>query len=152
MSFQTPITIHQAINHITKAEYVLPGIQREFIWRENQITNLFDSLMRGYPIGSFLFWKVDKDHCQSYTFYRFLDNYHQRKQRHNTRIKLSGVESVTAILDGQQRLTSLYVGLQGSYASKKKYWRWNNPKAFPIRQLYLNLLQPANPQRNRPKV
>ncbi len=143
MAFQTPITIHQAINHIRKEEYVLPAIQREFIWNENQITNLFDSLMRGYPIGSFLFWKVDKEHCDLYTFYRFLDNYHQRTQRHNTRIELSGEESVTAILDGQQRLTSLYIGLKGTYASKKKYLWWNNPNAFPIRRLYMNLLRPA---------
>ena len=144
MAFQVPITIHQAINHIRKEEYVLPAIQREFVWNEYQIANLFDSLMRGYPIGTFLFWSVDKHHCDRYTFYSFLRNYHQRDQRHNTRIDLSGDESTTAILDGQQRLTSLYIGLKGSYASKLPRLWWNNPKAFPVRRLYLNLLYPAN--------
>ena len=143
MAFQVPITIHQAINHIRKEEYVLPAIQREFVWNEYQIANLFDSLMRGYPIGSFLFWRVDKYHCNLYTFYRFLDNYHQRDQRHNTRIDLRGDESTIAILDGQQRLTSLYIGLKGSYAYKLPRLWWNNPDAFPVRRLYLNLLQPA---------
>lgn len=144
MAFQVPITIHQAINHIRKAGYVLPAIQREFVWNEYQIANLFDSLMRGYPIGTFLFWRVDKDHCDRYAFYRFLDDYHQKDQTHNTRIGLSGDESVTAVLDGQQRLTSLYIGLTGSYASKLKYRRWCDPNAFPSRQLYLNLMHPAS--------
>ena len=146
MAFQVPITIHQAITHIRKADYVLPAIQREFVWNEYQIANLFDSLMRGYPIGTFLFWRVDKYHCDLYTFYRFLDNYHQKKLRHNTRIDLSGDESTIAILDGQQRLTSLYIGLKGSYASKLPRLWWCNPNAFPVRRLYLNLLQPANRQ------
>ena len=144
MAFQVPITIHQAINHIRKGEYALPAIQREFVWNEHQIANLFDSLMRGYPIGSLLFWKIDKDHCNSYTFYRFLRNYHQRDNVHNKRTDLSGDDSVTAILDGQQRLTSLYIGLKGSYASKLPYYRWDSPWAFPVRHLYLNLWCPAN--------
>lgn len=50
MAFQVPITIRKAIGHIQKNEYVLPAIQREFIWRPHQITDLFDSLMRDYPI------------------------------------------------------------------------------------------------------
>ena len=143
MAFQVPITIHQAIKHIRKEEYVLPAIQREFVWNEHQIASLFDSLMRGYPIGSLLSWRIDKDHCNSYIFYRFLRNYHQRDNPHNKRTDLTGEESVTAILDGQQRLTSLYIGLKGSYASKLPYYRWDSPKAFPVRHLYLNLLQPA---------
>jgi len=38
---------------------VLPAIQREYVWEPGQITALFDSLMRGYPIGGFLSWKVE---------------------------------------------------------------------------------------------
>ena len=143
MAFKTPITIRQAIDHVRHSEYVLPAIQREFIWNTDQITRLFDSLMRGYPIGSFLFWKVDRKHCRQFKFYNFLDNYHENKQRHNPSIDLTGDEGVTAILDGQQRLTSLHIGLRGSYASKTKRKWWNNPDAFPRRKLYLNLLQPA---------
>ncbi len=144
MPFQTPITIATALNHIQDNEYVLPAIQREFVWGANQITTLFDSLMRGYPIGAFLFWKVDGSHCNQFKFYRFLSRYHALKHRHNEPIDLTGRPGVTAILDGQQRLTSLNIGLRGTYAYKtKRLWR-NNPKAFPERQLYLNLLRPAN--------
>ena len=144
MGFQAPITIYRALNHIREAKYVLPGIQREFVWSANQITSLFDSLMSDYPIGSFLFWNVDEDHCRDYTFYRFLNDYHQKDNRHNELINLDGKESIIAILDGQQRLTSLYVGLLGSYTYKIPRLWWNNPKAFPKRRLYLNLLSPVS--------
>ena len=144
MAFEKPITIRQAIDHVRRDEYVLPSIQREFIWKTDQITRLFDSLMRGYPIGSFLFWKVASGHYDVFRFYGFLDNYHERDQHHNPPIALTGDKGVTAILDGQQRLTSLHIGLQGGYTFKTKNKHRNNPDAFPRRRLYLNLLQPAS--------
>ena len=144
MAFQTPITIRESVEQVQKNQYVLPAIQREFIWSTDQITRLFDSLMRGYPIGSFLFWKVDKDHLGEYEFYGFLKSYHERDQRHNRPVNLTGDEGVTAVLDGQQRLTSLYIGLRGSYTYKTKYLWFNNPDAFKTRKLYLNLLKPAS--------
>ncbi len=55
MAFQTPITIKDALERIHDREYALPAIQREFVWSQDQICALFDSLMRGYPIGAFLF-------------------------------------------------------------------------------------------------
>ena len=60
MAFQTPITIYKALGSIECSEYVLPAIQREFVWEPPKIVRLFDSLMRGYPIGSFLFWQVER--------------------------------------------------------------------------------------------
>ena len=98
--------------------------------------------MRGYPIGSFLFWRVDAESCRKYQFYNFLSNYHERDEKHNSPAGLSGEQGVTAILDGQQRLTSLYIGLRGTYASKTKHKRWNRDDAFPRRQLYVDLSQP----------
>ena len=58
MSYQTPISIKQAIDKIDFNHYLLPSIQREFVWGSGQIELLFDSLMRNYPIGSLLMWKV----------------------------------------------------------------------------------------------
>lgn len=143
MSFQAPISIRSAIDRIHKNEFVLPAIQREFVWDADQIIRLFDSLMRGYPVGSFLFWKVDKEHCHDFQFYGFLREYHERDSRHNPLVNLTGQEGVTAILDGQQRLTSLYIGLRGTYASRTK-WAWRtSDHAYPKRRLYLNLSRPA---------
>ena len=142
MAFKTPITIREAVEAIHRRTYVLPAIQREFLWTTDQIAKLFDSLMRGYPIGSFLFWRVDAESCGKYQFYNFLANYHERDETHNRPAGLSGEQGVTAILDGQQRLTSLYIGLRGTYASKTKHRRWSSDDAFPRRQLYVDLQQP----------
>ena len=115
------------------------------MWRPDQITTLFDSLMRGYPIGTFLFWKVEPPRVSDFKFYKFLDDYHQRDKRHNDPWKpATGSQGVTAVLDGQQRFTALNIGLRGSYAWKRKYYRWGSDHAFPTRRLYLNLKQPAS--------
>ena len=144
MAFEKPITIRSAIDRVQRAEYVLPAIQREFIWKSEQITSLFDSLMRGYPIGSFLFWNVKRDKCQDYKFYRLLGEYHELDQRHNPSFDPVNNAGVTVILDGQQRLTSLHIGLAGSYTDKIKHKRRDNPDAYPRRHLYLDILQPAS--------
>lgn len=78
MSFQTPITLRKVLDRIASHEYVLPAIQREFVWRADQIARLFDSLMRGYPIGSFLFWEVRRENTRQFKFYDFVRNYHAR--------------------------------------------------------------------------
>ena len=140
MAFQTALTIKETITNIDGKKYLLPSIQREFVWNVDQITKLFDSLMLGYPIGSFLFWEVEGANTKEFIFYEFLRDYHEKENTHNTKANLNGIETVTAILDGQQRLTSLYVGLMGTYAYKKPYFRYDNPNAYPTRKLYLNLL------------
>jgi hypothetical protein len=141
MSFQLPVPIAYLIEGIQSNKYVLPAIQREFVWNTEQIEKLFDSLMRGYPIGSFLFWAVAPDNVQKFQFYRFMDKYHQRDDRHNEPYNnLIGQNGLTAVLDGQQRLTALNIGLRGYYAEKLPYYRWNSNYAFPERRLHLNLL------------
>jgi uncharacterized protein with ParB-like and HNH nuclease domain len=142
MAFQTPITIKEAIDNIHSKKYLLPAIQREVVWDVDQIARLFDSLMRDYPIGSFLFWHVDKKNTGHYQFYEFMRDYHERDSCHNPKANVSGQDDITGILDGQQRLTSLYIGLKGTYAYKEPRKRWDNPQAFPTRRLYLNLLAP----------
>ncbi|EGO9390811.1 DUF262 domain-containing protein, partial [Enterococcus faecalis] len=116
--------------------------QREFVWKPEQIERLFDSIMKGYPIGSFLFWNVQNENINKYEFYNILKEYHQRDARHNTKINISHKDSVTAILDGQQRITSIYIALKGTYSYKiKGAWK-NNDNAYPSRQLYLNIVSP----------
>lgn len=140
MPFQIPITIKQSIEAIHRKKYLLPAIQREFVWKPEQIIKLFDSLMRGYPIGSFLFWNVEGERINDFQFYEFIRSYHERDKTHNPKATTSGERSITAILDGQQRFTALYIGLRGSYAYKIRNRRWSSNDAFPERKLYLNLL------------
>lgn len=140
MAFQTPITIQEAITNIERRRYLLPAIQREFVWNLNQIETLFDSLMRDYPIGSFLFWHVEKEKVSDFKFYEFIRDYHEFNATHNKRANVSEDESLTAILDGQQRLTALLMGLKGSYSSKMKYARKGDISAYPKKRLYVNLV------------
>ena len=119
----------------------MPAIQREFVWGTTQIVQLFDSLMRGYPVGSFLLWDVQPETAQTYTFYEFLTNYHERDNPYADKATVLPGRGTTAVLDGQQRLTSLNIALYGSYAEKKKYAWWNSADAFPVKKLYLNLAE-----------
>ncbi len=77
MAYETPLTIAEVIKNISNNRYVLPSIQREFVWSTSQIEKLFDSLMQEYPIGTFLFWEVSKEKYQEYDFYKFIQNYHE---------------------------------------------------------------------------
>lgn len=135
-------TIKAALDRIQKKEYVLPAIQREFVWKPEQIERLFDSLMQGYPFGTFLFWKVSPKMSGKFKFYDFVLNYHQRDAAHCPELPILHDQGVTAVLDGQQRLTAINIGLRGSLAVKQPNMWWNNPGAFPKRTLRLNLLAP----------
>lgn len=139
MPFQTPIPIAKALQQIHRHEFVLPAIQREFVWSTDQICMLFDSLMRGYPFGSFLFWKVEKSNTRKYVFYDVIRDYHERDRAHCEVRTLPGDTGVTAVLDGQQRLTSLNIGLAGSVAEKLPHKRRSNDYAYPVKRLYLDL-------------
>lgn len=145
MSFQTPVTVGEILQGIHRKEYLLPAIQREFVWDADQVRRLVDSLMRRYPIGSFLIWKVSPETASSYAFYDFLTDYHARDHPYASKAVVPAGQGVLAVLDGQQRLTALNIAVYGSLAVKKKYAWWSSTDAFPRKRLYLNLLADADP-------
>lgn len=149
MAYESPLTISDVVKDISRNKYVLPSIQREFVWSTSQIERLFDSVMQDYPIGAFLFWELTSGQNTLYDFYGFLQNYHEKDARHNPKVNLNGNENVMAVLDGQQRLTSIYIGLKGSYAYKMPFRQWKSAAAFPNRELYLNIVEPANSETDR---
>lgn len=114
-------TIRKFINYLNNPEedggYWLPNIQRPFVWHEGQMERLFDSIMREYPIGGLLIWKTKS----KIKMRRFIDVYkHGLKltdfyMPEQDRMKM-------LILDGQQRLQSLFIGLKGSYDKKELYF------------------------------
>ena len=140
MSYQTAVTISETLRQIERHDIVLPAIQREFVWQPEQICALFDSLMQGYPFGTFLYWKIDQENNNRYQFYDFVLNYHERDHPHCPRIGEMPDRDVVAVLDGQQRLTALNIGIRGSMAKKLPRRRWSSSDAFPARRLYLDLL------------
>lgn len=149
MAYETPLTIAEVMKDISANKYVLPSIQREYVWDTTQIETLFDSLMQDYPIGAFLFWEISKDKLGDYDFYEFLKNYHEKNSVHNKKADLKGADGVIAVLDGQQRLTSIYIGLKGTYAYRLKYKQKKNDNAYPVRRLYLNLIDTAKDGTNK---
>lgn len=78
--------IADTLREIESHEIVLPAIQREFVWQPEQIYNLFDSLMQGYPFGTLLYWKVKQEHNDHYQFYDFVLHYHERDRPHSTSV------------------------------------------------------------------
>ena len=151
--FQNPITIKEAVDKIHSRQYLLPAIQRKFTWTSNQIEMLFDSILRGYPINSFMLWKISASEIKSgYKFYEFITEYREFFAENNKDIDTKAVPDFEAVIDGQQRLTSLYIGLRGSYAYKmpRKWWK-NTEECLPTRKLYLNLEQPVKQQYDNQK-
>lgn len=140
MAFQTALSIGEVLDGIHSRKYLLPAIQREFVWKPRQIEELFDSLMRGYPIGSFLFWEVAAENVDKYAFFDFIVDYDARTP-HNDPASVPSGRGVTAILDGQQRLTAFNIALRGSHTEKLPRLHGTNPKAFPEKRLYLDLAE-----------
>jgi hypothetical protein len=133
-------TIRETLKDIQNNRYVLPAIQREFVWQPPQIAQLFDSLMQDYPIGTFLFWNVESTNSDKFKFYGFVRDYHQKNNPHCPDLGVITNQNLIAVLDGQQRLTALNIGLRGSMALKLPRKYWSNPDAFPEQFLYLDLL------------
>jgi hypothetical protein len=143
--YETPITIKQALQRVQSAEYVLPAIQREFVWGHERITRLFDSLMRKYPIGGFLLWKLEESTANGLDLYRFLDRYNEFNHRHNERLALAEPRALHAVLDGQQRLSALNIGLTGTFAYRLPRKWAHKAESYPERRLYLELCSQLDP-------
>lgn len=119
--------ISEVIEEINR-KYFLPDIQRTFVWKPEQVYTLFDSIMRDYPISTFLFWKQDgaflkKEKIKKLEFVR------TSKDQNNENTEISSAKEYFLVLDGQQRLTTFYLVLKGNYIIR------NNPY-----DLYFNIL------------
>lgn len=95
----------------------LPNIQRPFVWREDQIERLFDSILREYPIGTLLVWKTKS----SIRRRKFIDNYKGSLKLTDFYVPEDS-KPKQLVLDGQQRLQALYIGLCGSYDGRELYF------------------------------
>jgi len=123
------ITIYEAMQNIQNGKYVMPAFQRQYVWSMEQIEKLWDSILLDYPIATFLFWHVDDDNVTWDTYFcTFLEKvtFDSRKQSDSPNYELSSINvktTDTAVLDGQQRLTSLFLSLYGEANIRQKYAR-----------------------------
>ncbi len=137
-----PIRVSDIIRQVNRDIY-LPAIQREFVWGTNRIERLFDSIMSDFPIGSFLFWLLKQEKKDDWPIYKFICNFDE-ESKHNPSAPMAGIQKdIKLVLDGQQRITSLLIGLQGKY--RYFYYRWRETR------LYLDLLKPAKTNEDNPE-
>lgn len=131
-------TVGRVLDQINRS-YFLPAIQRPYVWQPDQIIALFDSLLKGYPISSFLFWEIKPERRSDWEIYKFIENF-RFGDTHNEMAEPDG-RDVVLVLDGQQRLTSLLIGLRGTFTVRSKYKRRNNPDAWSKQRLYIDLFK-----------
>jgi hypothetical protein len=115
MSYK-PKTLFRIIQDIDGSSLFLPHIQRPFVWELDQMHRLFDSLMRNYPIQTFLFWRTKeaikvRKFMPSVEWDADLHDYYDQNK------SVEGVEKVF-VLDGQQRLQTLFALFTGSIRSE----------------------------------
>lgn len=117
------IKINEIFEEITKEKMLLPHMQRDFVWKESQIQTFLDSLLRKYPIGIFLFWVThDK------VFARRLFKTYNKKEAidYSKDFKNYTGRHKYIILDGQQRIQSLYLSMIGELNNKELYFDFSS--------------------------
>jgi hypothetical protein len=116
------LSIRKIVSYLNDVEsegggFWLPNIQRPFVWSEAQMAKLFDSIMREYPISTLLIWKTK----EVIKHRKFIDNYRQDLKLTDFYVP-ENQHSKLLVLDGQQRLQTLFIGLKGSYCDKELYF------------------------------
>lgn len=135
-------SIREVLNRMENKSLLLPAFQRKFVWDPERVENLMDSLMRGYPIGTFLFWELEKkDYDQGeFTFYEFMKVFNAyNKHRNEQASEVTQHHSVWTALDGQQRLTAIYIAFRGTMGVHAKGRRWGKQASYPDKAMYINL-------------
>jgi hypothetical protein len=100
-------TLGGLVNGISMGQIGLPDIQRPFVWSNAKVRDLFDSMYRGYPVGFFLFWETGADGVET----KVIGDINKQKA------------PSLLIVDGQQRLTSLYAVIRREAVLRENFER-----------------------------
>lgn len=96
--------LHEILKHIDSGEYAIPLFQRDFVWDKKQVLDLFDSISKGYPIGSILLWRPKIKNSSN----NLSKNYNKLSKDIVSRNTYENSNVEYFILDGAQRLTAFY--------------------------------------------
>jgi hypothetical protein len=109
-------TLNGVMAQVEAGKIVLPAMQRPFVWKDERITKLVDSMLRGFPLGTALLWKTS-------TMQRFRRFQKDVQPDAGITVDFESDDSSERylVLDGQQRLTSLFVAVAGTYDNKKLF-------------------------------
>lgn len=138
------MSVLTALDYAREGNLLLPDIQREYVWDVSEIEALFESIVDEYPIGSCIFWKTNRNiiNNDKPNLYYFFNRFEKGKTKNEKAPEILAKEcDYFIVLDGQQRITSLNIGLNGSY----KYYKGGrghkrlNTKSWIEKELYYNL-------------
>ena len=102
-----PSKVGDLVKDVRNGRIGLPDLQRPFVWRDNKVRELFDSMLKGYPIGYIMLWESPVD-------------YESKKSAIGDNSK-TYEEPKELVIDGQQRLTSLYAVMKGKKVINSKF-------------------------------
>ena len=95
-------SIASLVSDIEREVIALPDLQRPFVWEDTKVRDLLDSLFLGFPVGTLVLWHTSND-----------------KDARAIAVERPGLRATTLVIDGQQRLTSLYAVMQGIDVAEK---------------------------------
>ncbi|NQU85796.1 MAG: DUF262 domain-containing protein, partial [Mariniphaga sp.] len=110
IKIESNYTIPDLIHEVKKGKLRIPRFQRDYVWPRTKVVKLLDSIYKQYPIGSFFLWDAPKEYND---FYRDISELEIEKPDQNSDLKF--------ILDGQQRIVSLYVAVKGMKIGSVEY-------------------------------
>jgi len=140
--------------------YYLPAMEQALVWSTGRLERLFDSLLRGYPIGAMVRWRVPDEHfkdlnSKGLTFYEVPWKLDARKLYSEVADlgdppspELRGIvvsRECYGILDGRQRTTALAIGMRGAYVREKPCKPGKDADVHPELELHINLLHEPPP-------
>jgi uncharacterized protein with ParB-like and HNH nuclease domain len=111
-------TISECIKKVNDSLF-LPDIQRPYVWVEDDIYLLFDSICRDYPINTVLFWFLERNTIETKSFIKRIKFISQRFDENSPDTGPLTKDNYFLAIDGQQRITSLYLTLRGTYKIKQ---------------------------------
>lgn len=142
------MSVLTALEYVNSGHMLLPDIQREYVWDYPDIEKLFESIIDGYPVGSCIMWKTSRTNLnrEKPNLYYFIRDFKKDNAPKDGKAPEffsfeSDDKDYYIVLDGQQRITSLNIALNGSFTSFKggRGYATQNPNSWIKRELYYNL-------------
>ncbi len=124
---ETRYTVKQLVEMIDTGALALPDLQRPFVWGRSKVRDLFDSMYLGFPVGYLLLWNAGS-----------------AADSHEIGLEAKQKNATTFIIDGQQRLTSLYAVMKGKEIKNKKFEAETMTIAFRPRDGKFEVADAAN--------
>lgn len=114
--------IKDIVTEISEGKYVLPVIQRDFVWPEEKIELLFDSVLKEHCFGSIIVIEEPEGNSPLFAFRKFVQDGKNQSKSNPTSLTTSLEKRQFFVIDGQQRLQAFYIGLKGSIGERTLFF------------------------------